>query len=262
LHKWNDLKIQLTAKLADTSIHSIHIWFNPYKVGGEIYCVLSEYRRDPGPVHGQRPPGATFGDDNELAQLLLWVMENFPNQLPAVLNESLKLMVDPEPIVMPCYQAINFGAPNTVKVVAANCGIPAARVVEGADKLFELLQGRFASGAYVTCPIGFRFTAATDAFFAPQFGRKTSMIELPLVFGTDQAIETISAFHTYLINNFEGRPHWGQRINDVVNEQTIKKMYADSWQPFVTVFKQLNDGSFDGAFTKIAGLRSLADQLP
>ena len=261
LGTWKDLKYTLSDKLADKQIHSIHIWFNPYKVNNEITCVLSEYQRIAGPASGHRSFGSTFNGDDKLAPLLLWIMEHFPNKLGEVLNESLKAVIDKEPVIMPCTEALNFGAPNLVKVVASNCGIPADDVVEVADKLFDLVQERFSLGAYITSPIGFRFTNSTDAFFAPQYGRRTCMIEMPLIYGTDLATETITAFLTFLITDYQGRPHWGQRINEVVNKEVIKEMYPDSWKSFVKVYNQLNDGSFDGKFTAITGLRELVKEL-
>jgi predicted acylesterase/phospholipase RssA len=256
MRHWSELRNELPAKLADATIHSIHVWLNPYEVNGDHSCVLTEYRRTTKPATGTRGFGATFIWDKELAPLLLWIMKNFPDRLGPMLDSSLGLMVDDGPVIMPCYEALNFGMPNEVHVEASNCGIPAVNAIDAADKLFALFHARFATGAYVTCPPGFRFTNSTDALLAPQHGHAACMIELPLVFGTTNSMDTLSAFHDTLWKECAGRPHWGQRLSLNFDAQTVRDMYPTTFSTFASVFNQLNDGTFDGPLTERLKLRN------
>ncbi|HEV7333093.1 MAG TPA: patatin-like phospholipase family protein [Flavisolibacter sp.] len=253
LENWAVLRTQITAKLNDPSIHSIHIWFNPYSVRGTHSCVLTEYRRKGNRRQGVRGFGVTFGLIPKLGALLLWCMENFPRQLPALLNSSLKATVNHAPVIMPCYEALNFGTPNLVPVHATNCSIPADKAIAVADMLFQLADQRYEKGAYITCPIGFRFTAPSEGFLSPQFGRASCMIELPLIKNTDFALETISAFLELLITQADGRPHWGQRFNQVLTPEVVQTIYP-KFQAFKELYKDYGQGSFANKFTAQIGL--------
>ncbi len=258
--QWSVLRNQLMGKLKDRGIHSIHVWLNPYSVGGDHQCVLTEYRRTDGPAapgsNGIRGFGETFIWDKQLAPLLLWIMKNFPSHLGSLLDSSLKLMVDDGVVTMPCFQALNFGMPDDIHVIASNCGIPVESALNAADILFDLFQKRFESGAYVTSPPGFRFTAAAEGLLAPQNGRDTCMIELPIVFGTADGMETLTAFHDTLWNTLGGRPHWGQRLSMNLDAKTVQNMFPDTYPTFLKVFNTLNDDTFDNPFTNLLGLRT------
>gem|GEM_PF-2515254 len=254
MQKWSELKPVIFQKLADTTIHSIHIWFNPYPVAGENYCVLSEYRRVNGPAKGKRPFGVTFGLIPELAPLILWTMEHFPGKLPEIINSTLKATVDKTPIVMPCPEALNFGTPNLTKVDAFNCGIPLEKMADVAEKLFELAANRLNDGAFISVPPGFRFTAAADGYLAPQYKRETCMIEMPFIRPTPQAMDTIDAFLQMYMNDFAGRPHWGQRLNQNVTPAALKSMYPEL-DAFKEIFDVFNyNGIFDNEFSQKIGL--------
>ncbi len=260
MQQWSVVKNQLMAKLKDPSIHSIHVWLNPYSVSGDHQCVLTEYRRTEGPApigtNGIRGFGENFIWDKQLAPVLLWIMKNFPSHMAEMLDSSLKLMVDDGLVVMPCFQALNFGMPDDIHVICSNCGIPVESALDAADILFDLFQKRFETGAYVTSPPGFRFTASTDALLAPQNGRATCMIELPLVFGTADGMATLSAFHDTLWKTLGGRPHWGQRLSENLDAKTVQKMFPTTYPTFINVFKKFNDGTFDNPFTDLLGLRT------
>ena len=255
MQKWSELKGLLPGKLADDNIHSVHIWFNPYPVRGEIYCVLSEYRKvENRPNVGRRGFGVTFGLVPELAPLILWTMKHFHNHLPIIMNSTLKATTNKYPFVMECPKALNFGTPNLVSVDATNCGIPADKAIEVAEVLFKFAADRFEQGAYITSPIGFRFTKSSNNFLAPQYGRSTCMIEMPLIKPTPGAMETIDILLTMLIQNFEGRPHWGQRFNKTITPQNLATMYPEL-PLFKDIFNEFNyNGIFENEFTQKIGL--------
>ena len=255
LQQWSALKQVLPDKLADSTIHSIHIWFNPYPLKGEINCVLSEYRRVKCRRNrGKRGFGVTFGLVPQLAPLILWCMENFHQGLAAIMTSTLKATVNKYPFVMPCTEALNFGTPNLVSVDATNCGIPAEKTIEVAEKLFEFAAKRYQMGKYITSPVGFRFTAETSAIFSPQYGRPTCMIEMPFIKPTPFAQETIDAFLNLLYDGYQGRPHWGQEFHQTVTLARLELMY-----PQLSLFKELlkkfnYNGVFNNEFTDKIGL--------
>ncbi|WP_429379882.1 D-arabinono-1,4-lactone oxidase [Mucilaginibacter sp. UYCu711] len=254
MHIWSELKPVIFDKLSDKTIHSIHIWFNPYPVAGENSCVLSEYRRVSGPAKGKRPFGVTFGLIPELAPLILWTMEHFPNKLPEIINSTLKATVNKSPVVMPCPEALNFGTPNLTKVDACNCGIPLEKLIEVADRLFQLAASRVNEGAFISVPPGFRFTAEAQGFLAPQYKRETCMIEMPFIRPTPHAMDSIDAFLQLYMNDFAGRPHWGQRLNQNVTPVALKNMYPEL-QSFQKIFDAFNyNGIFDNEFSQKIGL--------
>ena len=230
MQQWSVVKNQLMAKLKDPSIHSIHVWLNPYSVSGDHQCVLTEYRRTEGPApigtNGIRGFGENFIWDKQLAPVLLWIMKNFPSHMAEMLDSSLKLMVDDGLVIMPCFQALNFGMPDDIHVICSNCGIPVESALDAADILFDLFQKRFETGAYVTSPPGFRFTASTDALLAPQNGRATCMIELPLKFipVLPMAWQRSRLSMTRCVEYVRRRrPHWGQRLSENLDAKTVQE---------------------------------------
>jgi FAD/FMN-containing dehydrogenase len=257
--EWEDLKPKLWEKLDDETIHSIHIWFNPYSINGSIYCVLSEYHRTDGPPNGKRPWGTSWNGVDESSRVVHWAMELFPKAIPSFLHAALKQTVSDKPVILPNWEALNFGSPNYVKVHASNCGIPVEYTIDAAEALFKLFQSRFEDELFVTCPIGFRFTSPGRAYLSPQFQKATCMIELPLLVGTDGALDTIDAFHEILFNQFEGKPHWGQ-INRLMTKEYLKKMFP-KWESFINVYREFNHGEFDSPFTDQIGLRDLVREL-
>jgi FAD/FMN-containing dehydrogenase len=256
---WKTLKPIIYQKLEDSAIHSMHIWFNPYETDGVNHCVVSEYRKAEGPKRGKRGWGTTFKGADEMSPVLEFLMDNFPKLAPAVLNMSLKATVNHEEVVLPTYEAINFGTPNEVKVYAADCSIPYEKTAECAESLFALMEARRNDGINVTSPIGFRFTHEGKGFLSPQYGRKSCMIELPSIYGTDAALDTIDAFHNLLYQKFEGRPHWGQ-VNRIMNKEIFKKQ-CPAWREFIKVYADYNDGTFDGPFTEQLGFRELVEEI-
>ena len=256
---WREVKPRLQSILDDEEIHSIHIWFNPYKIDGEIHCVLTEYRKVPGPRKGSRPWGTSWNGVDEVSRVVHWAMELFPKAIPSLLHASLQQVVSDEEIVLPNPEALNFGTPNYVNVHATNCGIPAKYTADAADRLFELFQQRFGDELYVTAPIGFRFTSPGEAFLSPQYRQTTCMIELPLLEGTDGALDTVDFFHDTLYQEFEGKPHWGQ-INRLMNKDLLKQLFPE-WKSFIKVYKEYNHGDFDSPFTQQVGFRELIDEL-
>jgi len=118
-----------------------------------------------------------------------------------------------------------------------------------AEAVIAFFQERANSqNLYITSPIGLRFVKAAKAHLSPSFGRDTCMIEVPTLLGTPKARETFDAYHDFLFEKFNGRPHWGQ-VNDMPADR-LKALYPELGS-FLESFRVLNPiGIFDNSFTE------------
>jgi hypothetical protein len=120
--------------------------------------------------------------------------------------------------------------------------------------LLPRLDCIFASRPRVTSPIGMRWVKASEDFLSPQYQRDTIMLEVPILKGTDKAVETLDLYTNFMMDTFDGRPHWGQQ-NPMTRAQ-FEKNYAAGLPSFKRAFAQLNPlGLFDGPLTAQLGLR-------
>jgi predicted acylesterase/phospholipase RssA len=257
LTSWSDVKQGLDALLVAAGVHSVHVWINPYARDGRHRAVLSEYRPQAGPRHGHRGWGVTFGGVDEMAPILAWFMREDHRAIPGLLDTSLKATVPATaPPMLPCYEALNFGTPNQVAVDPTNVGVPIARAKDAVDGLLEYFAARAAEArpAFMTCPIGLRFTPAARAFLSPQGGRPTCMIELPFLRGTESSFVTIAGAQALLFDRYEGRPHWGQ-VNQTLTPARMAALYGDRWEAFRRAHAWFDPThAFGNAMTRQIGL--------
>lgn len=256
---WEELKPNIIAKLNDPNIHSIHLWFNPYKINGKTDCVLSEYRVHQGPEKGKRPLGMSWNIVDDLAPLLIGLMKSNTKKIPNILSFSLRQTVNRKPVVMKNPLALNFGSPNHTPVFATNFSVPTSKLFDYVDGMQKLCADRAQQNVYVTGPIGLRFTSPGTGYISPQYDQASCMVEVPLLQGTDKAMETIAKFHEMAFKKFAGRPHWGQ-LNPVMTKSMFKKMFPE-WKLFIKAYDKFNKGHFDNAFTKQLKLRSMIGEV-
>lgn len=86
---------------------------------------------------------------------------------------------------------------------------------EGLKAQLEALLAFFKEGFgthYVSSPVGLRWVKASDAYLAPQYGRDSVMIEVPVLNGTPNQKETLERYVEFMVTKLGGRPHWGQRL--------------------------------------------------
>lgn len=231
---WRSARTRLPQLLGDESVHSIHLWINAYPTHGEHSVVVSEYRSHPGPASGERGWGTTFGGVATLTPILSWFMKIDTDAIPFLIDSALHTTVPSgPPPVLPCYEALNFGTPNQVKVDPTNIGVPLARVDEVVDALLAFFadEEMAPKHRFITAPIGLRFTPETKAFLSPQRGRPTCMIELPFLKGTEGDLESIRDLQRMLYGKFEGRPHWGQ-IHDLLDPSWMNTIFGHEQDAF------------------------------
>jgi L-gulono-1,4-lactone dehydrogenase len=257
LTTWDETQGIIDGLLDDPTVHSVHVWLNPYATGGDNTVVLTEYREHPGPRRGHRAWGVTFGGVDELAPIVLALMKRAPAAVPTLLNSALKAVVPSGAApVLPCWEALNFGAPNQINVDPTNIGVPIVKLADAIEAVLVYLANKTkgARPAYITSPIGLRFTPPARAYLAPQRGRPTCMIELPFLKGTPAALTTIHEIQELLFGRFEGRPHWGQ-IHDAIDPQWMARIFGDDWNCFREAHALLDPlGVFASVTTEQIGL--------
>ena len=156
---------------------------------------------------------------------------------------------------MPCPEALEIGSPNSNKVVVSDVGIDASshdNVIEATDALIKLFQEINAQDLhqYATSPFSLRFTAPATAYVAPQYARRTCMIEAPILVGTPGATDTLAKFLNLLREEFDGRPHWGQINNSDYSK--LKELYPETYDRFIKNYDRFNaKKAFTNVFTEI-----------
>jgi hypothetical protein len=256
--RFSELKPRLAGLLAEQGpgkrLHSIEVWVNPYKVEGDVFCVLGERSETKDAPRGERSLVIEYGGPEFLYRLLAWWTAHHPAAVPALVNAAMTATLSSN-VVLPAPKGLNFGAPNLAPVTACSCGVPSENIADLVDDLLGFFQQRAKSeNAYITSPLGLRFVKAASAPLSPAFDRDTCMIEVPTLLGTPKARETLSAYHEFLFRKYNGRPHWGQ-VNDMPKErlQALYPKLAD----FLESFRVLNPiGLFDNAFTEQMGFRA------
>lgn len=264
---WDNLKGSIIRGiLEDKDVHSVHIWFNPYKVKGsngpgkEIWCLLSkyEYPKAEEKNNGKRGMGVTSDSVDEFAYLLSLFLEIAPEALAGALDTSLRKCINRDNVILPCYEALNFGTPNEVEVEPTNCGIPYEKFDEVLDELFVHIQS-IVDDNPVTSPIGVRFTSKGIGFLSPQYNRQSCMIELPLLklpFHNvlERNKETLYEFNKFLMGKYFGKPHWGQRLNEDILTKDFVTMFGQSYADFKEIYAKYGKGRFNNKFTELLKL--------
>ncbi|HKO51169.1 MAG TPA: D-arabinono-1,4-lactone oxidase [Polyangiaceae bacterium] len=256
--RFSELKPRLPELIADQGpgkrLHSIEVWINPYQVQGDVFCVLGERSETQDPPRGERALVVEYGGPEFLYRLLSWWMAHEPSAVPTLVDVAMTA-TQASNVVLPAPKGLNFGAPNLAPVTACSCAVPSDGIGELADDLIAFFQQRAKSeNSYITSPLGLRFVKAASAHLSPAFERDTCMIEVPTLLGTPKARETLNAYHDFLFEKYNGRPHWGQ-VNDMPKER-LKALYP-KLSAFLESFRVLNPGGlFDNAFTEQMGFRA------
>lgn len=256
---WDAVWPTVQQQLVDPAIHSLHVWINPYLNDGKTSptCVVTTLRRTTDAPRGKRGWGIEMGGMNPLTDLLRLFISIAPGALPALLDSGLKTTVATD-VVMPSPQALDFGAPNTLPVYAASLGFDA----KDADACLRALVGEInswkAQNQWVSSPMGMRWVKASEDYLSPQYARDTIMLEVPVLKGTPNAVQTLDRYATYMMQNWGGRPHWGQQ--NPMGRALFEKNYGVGVKNFVSGFRTFNPrGFFDGALTEQLGLRDIAN---
>ncbi|MFO0595380.1 MAG: D-arabinono-1,4-lactone oxidase [Myxococcaceae bacterium] len=253
---WAEAWPQVQQMMTNPSVHSVHVWINPYVTTKPSPTVLITRLTKTGqPPWGIRGLGILFGGKNVGTDLAALAAHNQPQKLGGATDFALSLCAKMD-VVLRSTEAMDFGPPNELAVNAASMGFDASRADEVMQKLIPQLEAWKAMNNCVTSPIGMRWVAKSEDFLSPQYGRDTIMLEMPILAGTPNAVQTLDLYANFMMDTFGARPHWGQQ-NPMTKAQFAKN-YADGLPKFLSAFKTLNPlGLFDGPLTKQLGLREL-----
>jgi alditol oxidase len=257
LVSWKSFKSRWPAfahamKKPNADLHSVHLWVAPYEWLHKTHCTLLTYRWSDATDAVARPDSfdlirtgtklvVTAADGDSKTVIARWMA--FALSVASSLRSTL-----------PFDEAVTFGQANHVPVLASSAAIPADNAIDGMTRLLGKFFELASSGRYVTSPIGLRWVRGAQAHLAPQHGRDSCMIEVPVVDGTPKQRETLDAYLEFATKELGARPHWGQhqRLTGAQAAQLYPKFDA-----FKSAFRRLNPaGHFDSPFTEQLGLRS------
>lgn len=244
----------------DPNVHSIHLWINPYLMHDKTdpTVVLTRLTKTTANQRsGQRGWGVLIGGMNPLTEIVRFFMSLFPEMISWAMDGALKSTCANN-VIMPSYEALDFGAPNSLPVNAASLGFASADVEKVFPALVKEINAWTAQNQWITSPIGMRWVKKSEDYLSPQFGRDSIMLEVPILKGTPNAVQTLDRYATYMMDTWGARPHWGQQ--NPMNRAQFAKNYDGAWQQFLPSYRTLNpNGFFDGPLVQQVGLRDLAN---
>ena len=246
--------------LVDPAIHSVHVWINPYLVNGKTdptVLITRLSKTTATKPSGMRGLGVLLGGMNPFTELVRLLVSVAPQAIPYLMDTALSSCVATN-VVMPSTEALDFGAPNTIPVHAASLGYDAARTAEVFPALIAELNEWTRSNQWVSSPIGMRWVKGSQDYLSPQYGRDTVMLEVPIMKGTPNAVDTLTRYANYMMDRWAARPHWGQQ--NPITRTRFTYVYGDAVGKFIPSYRALNpNGLFDGPLSLQLGLREIAN---
>ncbi len=246
--------------LVDPAIHSVHVWINPYLPVGKTdpTVVVTRLSKTTATQRsGMRGLGVLLGGMNPFTELIRLFISIAPQAIPFLMDTALQSCAAAN-VVMPSYEALDFGAPNTIPVEASSLGFDASKVEQVFPELIKQLNAWTAANQWVSSPIGMRWVKGSQDYLSPQFGRDTIMLEVPVMKGTPNAKETLDRYAGYMMDTWGGRPHWGQQ--NPMGRARFQSVYGPAVGQFVSAYRALNpNGFFDGTLVRQLGLRDIAN---
>lgn len=213
---WEELRggalDDLCARQRRGELHSAELWINPYGVGGDHTVVIGERVETEAAERGERPFAVEHGGGEQGRALASLLTAHVPAAVPLMLESALAFTVASEPVVMGSAEGLSFAGCNEIEVLSTGFDVD-LRVLEAA---VETVMGqakawrRESEPLYITSPVGVRFIGMTDAWLAPQYGRETAMIEVPLLVETDHKEAILEKLLELAATKHGARPHWGQ----------------------------------------------------
>ena len=246
--------------LVDPAIHSVHVWINPYLNAGKTdptVLITKLAKTTATQRSGLRGIGILLGGMNPITELIRLYISLNPSAVPFLMDEALKSCVAAN-VVMPSTEALDFGAPNTVPVHASSLGFDASTADTTFKALVTQLNAWTQQNQWISSPIGMRWVKGSQDYLSPQYGRDTIMLEVPIMKGTPNAVQTLDRYATYMMDTWGGRPHWGQQ--NPISRQRFEAVYGAAVPKFVSAYRALNpNGFFDGPLVRQLGLRDIAN---
>ncbi|MBS1869089.1 MAG: FAD-binding protein [Actinobacteria bacterium] len=135
-----------------------------------------------------------------------------------------------------------FASPRLVRFTEMEYALPRERTAEAVRRVMALIPRR---GFAVPFPIEVRLVAADDALLSPAHGRPTGYVAVHMFKG--MAWEPYFRAVEAIMDDCEGRPHWGKRHFQTA--ETLRPRYP-RWDDFQAIRAQLDPGGrFGNAYT-------------
>ncbi len=177
------------------------------------------------------------------------IVNRHPELVPGLHEQAMQQMPDASYVNL-SYKVFNLGALNEAVAFATELAFDLASTVAATERLFQIADELRRQGIVHTSPVSLRFVAPAAALIAPQYGRKTTMLEIPMLVGATSAKKLLLTYERAFIDEFAARPHWGLDLDVLESEAAVAALYPDSWPRFRAVYDRLNTrGTFDGRFT-------------
>ncbi|HEY3827709.1 MAG TPA: D-arabinono-1,4-lactone oxidase [Solirubrobacteraceae bacterium] len=149
-----------------------------------------------------------------------------------------------------------FASPRLVRFTEMEYALPRERTVEAVRRVLELVPR---AGFAVPFPIEVRTVAADDALISTAAGRESGFVAIHMYRG--MAWEPYFRAVEGIMDELEGRPHWGKRHFQTA--ATLRPRYPD-WDRFQAIRRRLDPaGRFANAYVeRVLGPLPSADAVP
>ncbi|KAF4448090.1 FAD-dependent oxidoreductase [Fusarium albosuccineum] len=263
---WQTFRSQLAGGISSQPLSNRHfeIDINPYTTGGLNVAVTTVRNVPPAGTKA----GGSRGFGNWLAgliaqwplarKLLVWYLNHKPGSSPGFITRGLNTL-QTNHYVGKSFEVLNIGAVDNIKAYAMELSIDANQdIVTVIDHILALFQkAAHEKKWYLAGPVAMRFVKSSDAFLEPQEGRTTMMVEMDMLYGIKKGEELLKLMTQELRSGPYGkgvRVHWGLDL-DTVQKGDLAKMYPQSYDKWLAVYKQLNStGIWNSPFTDRLGI--------
>jgi len=265
IHKWTDLRQSLQDGSILPKFRHVEVLINPHVINGDNTCLLTLRQEVPRPAKPSPPkplrnlfaeflasrPGA--------GEFLAKLVATFPAVSPKLVEGAIKNLEDTKEFVALSYIMLNIGAANGFPALCSELGVDLNGHVDAVDMILEIVAQSRSEGAYHSGVIALRYVAPSPGFLSMQ-PRETCTIELPMLRGVFGADALTWRYETALVDQFNARPHWGQRNFLTGSHEMLERIYGQAnVSDWIDVFQSFNpSGEFYSRFTDRVGFSTHA----
>jgi L-gulono-1,4-lactone dehydrogenase len=178
--------------------------------------------------------------ENHAMELTSRACRRFPSRIPAI-NRSIARLLGGSVKRDRSYRV--YASVRNVRFTEMEYGVPRADVGQALRRVLEMIPER---GHAVGFPIEVRVLGADDAMLSTAHGRQTAYIAVHMYEG--MAWEPYFRDVEAIMNDYEGRPHWGKRHFQTA--QTLALRYPD-WDRFQQTRTRMDpEGLFRNDYTQ------------
>jgi L-gulonolactone oxidase len=173
----------------------------------------------------------------------------FPAAIPALNRTLTRLMTRREHLDL---SHRIYAHERSVRFTEMEYALPRAHAREAVERVLELVRRR---GLAVNFPLEIRFAAGDDCLLSTAHGRETAYVAVHVSRGME--FETYFRAVEAIMDEYEGRPHWGKRHYQTA--ATLRPRYPE-WDRFQAIRARMDpDGVFVNDYVaRVLGVPSAA----